>query len=114
MAGSFPDYLLELFGPLGGVTMKRMFGGIGIRRNGLMFALSADDVLYFKADEQTIPAFQAEGCGPFIFRSRDGRETATSYWRAPDRLFDDPEAFADFAAAAEAAAIRASTRKRKR
>ncbi len=34
------------FGP---VAVKRMFGGAGIYRDGLMFALVADDVLYLKA-----------------------------------------------------------------
>ena len=28
-----------VFAPLGGVSMKRMFGGIGIFREGLMFGL---------------------------------------------------------------------------
>jgi DNA transformation protein and related proteins len=53
------DHLEELFAPVGGVSIKRMFGGLGIFKGGLMFALVADDVLYFKADETTTPAFKA-------------------------------------------------------
>ena len=57
------DHLAELFEPVGGVTIKRMFGGLGVFKGGLMFALlSSDDVFYFKADEKTAPAFAAEGC----------------------------------------------------
>ncbi len=37
------------FGP---VTVRPMFGGAGIFRDGLMFALIADEVLYLKADER--------------------------------------------------------------
>ena len=51
MAG-LEDLLEELLAPLGGVTIRRMFGGRGIFKDGLMFALlSSRGVFYFKADD---------------------------------------------------------------
>ena len=65
MPSSFQDHLAELFAPLGNVVFRKMFGGLGIFKDGLMFALVAEDALYMKADDATIPAYAAEGSGPF-------------------------------------------------
>ncbi|HUG61617.1 MAG TPA: TfoX/Sxy family protein [Methylomirabilota bacterium] len=111
MTSGFSEFLEEMFAPLGGVSMRRMFGGIGIWREGLMFALAADDVLYFKADEETVPLFEAEGSAPFTYTAKDGRTTVMSFWRAPERVFDDPDALTEFARHASAAARRADAKK---
>jgi len=47
----FVKYLLELLEPFENVTSKSMFGGYGIFKDGLMFALVADDTLYIKTDD---------------------------------------------------------------
>jgi len=106
VSAEFRDYLEDLFAPVGGVTQRRMFGGLGIFRDGLMIALVDDEVLYFKADETTVPQFETEGSEPFVYQSK-GKAVALSYWRAPDFLFDDAEAFRDWALAAHEAALRA-------
>lgn len=91
------DLLSELFAPVGGVTMRRMFGGMGIFKDGLMFALmSSRGVVYFKADEATAPAFEAEGSAQWRPEMK-GRTMAMPYWQVPDRLFDEPEEFAEWA-----------------
>jgi DNA transformation protein len=112
MAAAIDPYLEDLFQPLGGVSMRRMFGGIGIWRDGLMFALVADDVLYLKSDARTDAWFEAEGCEPFRYASASGRVAVMSYRRAPDRILDDPEAFREVALAAAETARRADAAKR--
>jgi DNA transformation protein len=103
MAGN-EEHLQDLFAPLGGVSMRRMFGGVGIFKGGLMFALVAGDVLFMKADEATRARFAAEGCGPFTY---EGRATVTMpYWEVPLRLFDEPDEFAEWAATAFEVALR--------
>ena len=57
----FVDHLADLFEAFGPVTVRRMFGGHGVFRDGLMFALVVDDALYLKADEQNRAMF--ESCG---------------------------------------------------
>lgn len=95
MSATFQDLLEELFAPVGGVRFRRMFGGSGVYRDGIMFALVLDDVLYLKADASTQPRFAAEGCEPFRYEAR-GRTVTTSYWRLPERLFDGPEEFGEW------------------
>jgi DNA transformation protein len=98
------DHINELFSAFGPVAVRRMFGGAGIFADGSMFALVSDGVIYFKADAATIPAFERENSAPFSYPTKHGTHTLTSYWRLPDRLYDDPEELARWATAALAVA----------
>ncbi|MHA1559389.1 MAG: TfoX/Sxy family protein [Alphaproteobacteria bacterium] len=52
LSRGFREFLEEQFAHLGGVSIKSMFGGLGVFRDGVMFGLAADDTLYFRVDEQ--------------------------------------------------------------
>ena len=108
------DFLTDLFADFGPVTIRRMFAGFGISADGINFALALRGGLYFRADEQSIPKFEAEGSRPFQYQQRTTARTITvnSYWQLPARLFDDSEELAAWARAALAAAQRAALRKR--
>jgi DNA transformation protein len=85
------EHLTDVLRPLGGVAARRMFGGAGLFRDGVMFALVSDEVLYLKADASTVPAFEVENLGPFTYGTKNGKRVLTSYWRAPERLLDDDD-----------------------
>jgi DNA transformation protein len=106
------DFLIDLFADFGPVTIRKMFSGFGISADGTNFALALRAGLYLRADEQTIPQFEAEGSTPFQYQTQVKTITVNSYWRLPARLFDDSEELADWARAALAAAQRAALRKR--
>jgi DNA transformation protein len=110
------DFLIDLFADFGPVTIRRMFSGFGISVDGVNFALALRAGLYFRADEQDIPQFEAEGSGPFQYQQRKTAKTVTvnSYWQLPARLFDVSEELADWARAALGAAQRAALKKRTR
>ena len=103
--------IAEMFAAFGAVDVRRMFGGVGIYADGIMFALGHDDRIYLKADDLTRNAFEREGQGPFTYETRTGRHALASYWCVPDRLHDDPDELAQWAAAALAAARRAQADK---
>lgn len=105
------EFLRDLCRPIGGVVFKKMFGGWGAFEGGSMFALVAYDTLYFKVDERTAPDFEARGLERFAYETKDGRRTTMSYARAPEEVFDDPDAFLDWARAAIGAAHRAAAAK---
>jgi DNA transformation protein len=96
MAGGFKEFLEELFAPMGDTTIRRMFGGHGVFRDGLMFGILSDDVLYFRVDEITQKRFEAEGSQPFTYEGK-GRSVRLPYWRVPDWLFDETDAFLEWA-----------------
>jgi DNA transformation protein len=104
--------LKELFAEFGPVSVRRMFGGAGIFVDGLMIALVSDGVIFLKADAQTIPDFEHEGQGPFCYATRNGSRSLRSYWRMPERLYDDAEELAHWARAAQRVAQRASGRRK--
>ena len=97
----------ELFNEFGPVSVRRMFGGAGVFVDGLMIGLVSGGVIFLKADSETIPAFEREGQGPFTYPTKNGAHTLTSYWRMPDRLYDDAEELARWARAAHGVALRA-------
>ncbi len=108
------ERIVEMFAAFGPVVPRRMFSGFGVFSDGLMFALVARDVLYLKADRQTVAGFETEGQGPFSYTARGRRRALMSYWRAPDRLYDDPDELAAWARDALAAAQRSGRAKAKK
>jgi len=109
LGGEDTERLAELFSNYGPVTVRRMFGGAGVFADGLMIALVVEGVIFLKADERTIPDFEREGLRPFSYETKAGTRTLTSYWRMPERLYDDPEELAAWARRALESARRSST-----
>jgi len=101
------DFLKEQFAGFGAVTVRRMFSGAGIYRDGLMFALIARDTLYLKADAASQGEFEALNLKPFTYEAKGAKKVIMSYWRAPEACLDDPEEMTLWARKAFAAALRA-------
>ncbi len=66
------EAIRELFAAFGPVSVRRMFGGAGVFADGIIIAIVADGVIYLKADEATVPAFEAEGLAPFTYQAKGG------------------------------------------
>lgn len=99
------EFIRDLFSSFRPVTVRRMFGGAGIYADAVMFALIADDVIYLKAGESNEADFLAEDLPPFTYETGNGKRAIMSYRRMPDRLYDDPDELAQWAARALAAAL---------
>jgi DNA transformation protein len=113
-----PEFIHELFAQFGPVTVKRLFGGSGISSDGLTFALVFDGAIFLKVDDDSIPDFEREGSRPFVYtraksKGRVGK-ASMSYWRLPERLYDDPDELAVWARRAFAIAERKKLVPRKR
>ncbi|MBN8849339.1 MULTISPECIES: TfoX/Sxy family protein [unclassified Sphingomonas] len=101
------DWVEEAMAPIGTVTRKRLFGGAALYCDGLTFAIIAFDVLWFKADAQSAAAWDAIDAPLFTVTRDNGRVQSLPYRRAPDDVYDDPEALRDWAMLALEAARRA-------
>lgn len=108
-----PDHIHELFAGLGAVSVRRMFGGAGLYAEGIMFGLVSGGEIYLKADAETVPRFEAEGCGPFEYGTKTGRRAIASFRKLPERLYDDADELAEWARDAIHAARRSGAVKRK-
>jgi DNA transformation protein and related proteins len=98
------EFIRDLFLPFGVVTVRRMFGGAGLFADGVMFGLVSGGEIYLKVDATTATYFERECCGPFEYSTKNGKRALTSYWRLPDRLYDDADELAQWARQALAAA----------
>lgn len=108
------DFLIELFAGFGPVAIRRMFSGYGVSADAVNFALVLRGAIYLRADENSIPRFEAEGCGPFSYEMKGKVRTIGSYWRLPERLYDEPDEVTEWARTAHVAAERAALVKRSR
>ena len=109
-SAGFLEFLTEQMAGFGPVTVRRMFGGAGVFRDGVMFALIVDEVLYLQG-RSTRTRRRFQGRRPksrSLTRRRKARRTVMSYWRAPERCLDDPDEMTEWCrkayACAEAAA----------
>src|SRR5207302_3059725 len=101
---SFGEFVREQLAPLGRVTMRRMFGKTGVFCNGVMLGMVTDNTLYFRVDDDNREAFKEAAAFAPLNYTKKGSTIDLSFWRAPERLFDDTDEFVTWARAALAAA----------
>ena len=87
----FAEFPREQLAPLGRVTMRRMFGKTGVFCDGLMFGMVTDNTLYFRVDDHNRAAFKEADSFPPLSYEKKGCTIDLSFWRAPERLFDEPD-----------------------
>lgn len=107
------DDLLDLLASVGEVTPRRMFGGTGFYKNGIMFALEAYGRLFLKTDAENRQVFVDAGCEPFRFVEKDGREIVMSYWEPPESALSSPMKMKPWALLGVEASLRAAKPKSK-
>jgi DNA transformation protein len=102
---SFHEFVAELLAPMGPVSIRRMFGGAGVFRDGLMFALLADDTIFLKCDPALRADLDAEGSAPFVWsKPSTGEEIDMGYVSLPSSAMDDPDEASSWARRALAVA----------
>jgi DNA transformation protein len=115
VSAEFLAFVLDQLATLGGVTSRRMFGGVGLYRDELFFGLIDDDVLYFKVDESNRADYAAAGSERFR-PFPDQPQYEMGYYEVPAEALDEPEVLAVWArkALGVAAAAKASPKARKK
>jgi DNA transformation protein len=108
---SFAEFLREQLAPLGRVTLRRMFGKTGVFCDGTMFAMVTDNMLYLRVDDHNRAAFKEAEASPPLNYEKKGETIDLSFWRAPERLFDEPDEFVTWARAALGAARRVAAKR---
>ena len=106
-------YIADLLSPLGPITTRAMFGGIGLYNTGLIFGFVIRDALYFKVDSKTQGDYESQDTQPFTyeFKNKTGQ---MSYWLVPPDIIEDQDQLIQWADAAYHASIRSKTKPKKR
>jgi DNA transformation protein len=110
-SNSFAEFLSEQLAPLGRVTMRRMFGKTGVFCDGLMLGMVTNNTLYFRVDDHNRATFKEAESFPPLNYQKQGRTIDLAFWRAPERLFDEPDELVTWGRAALAAARRVAAKR---
>ena len=108
---SFAEFLREQLAPLGRVTLRHMFGKTGVFCDGAMLGMVTEDTLYFRVDDHNRVTFKEAASFPPLNYGKKGSTIDLSFWRVPERLFDEPDEFVTWARAALAAARRVAAKR---
>jgi DNA transformation protein len=105
MPSNFIAYVSEQLERWAPISAQRLFGGHGIYRGAVMFAILSRDTLYFRTDDVNRPDFEAVGAVPFRVGG-PSRRLVLSYHEVPAEVLDDAELLSRWAERAFAAALR--------
>jgi TfoX/Sxy family transcriptional regulator of competence genes len=78
---SFAEFLREQLGPLGRITLRRMFGKTGVFCDGVMLGMVTDNMLYLRVDELSREAFKEAASSPPLNYAKGGSTIDLSFWR---------------------------------
>ena len=106
----FGEFLRDQLAPLGHIAMRRMFGKTGLFCDGFMLGMVRDNTLYFRVDDDNRVAFKEAQSFPPLNYEKKGGTIDLSFWRAPERLFDEPDELVTWARAALEAARRVAAK----
>lgn len=112
-SSSFAEFLREQLAPLGRASLRRMFGKTGVFLDGAMLGMVAGNVLYLRVDNGNRALFAEAAGSPPLNYEKGGRTLDLSFWRVPERLYDEPEEFVVWARAALGAARRVAARRKR-
>jgi DNA transformation protein len=75
------------------VQSRKMFGGIGIFSEKIMFSLIYDGVLYFRSTEEIAIGYSPDS----VQFQHPSRSSKMPYWSVPDQIINDKSKFKDWA-----------------
>ncbi len=78
----------------GEIEIKKMFGGIGIFKEGLMFAKIGGDTFRLKVDESNQKDYEEKGMKPFF---SEKKKKGMPYWEVPQDILEDRKELASWA-----------------
>ena len=100
----FKNYVEEQLSVFEPVLIKKMFGGYGIFKEGLMFAMiSPGDIFRMRADDFNVKDYIDAGMSQF---PSHGGKKGMPYWDVPVDVLEDSDKLKSWASKAYAAAHR--------
>jgi DNA transformation protein and related proteins len=106
------EFILEQLGGLGGVTSRRMFGGVGLYRGELFFGLIDDDTLFFKTNATNSAEYESRHM-PRFMPPVNRPMGPMGYHQVPADIIEDAEALVSWARKSVAVALASRAAKAK-
>jgi len=86
------EHALDIFAGLGRLTTRKMFGGLAIYLDGVIFSIvMADGRVLLKGQGEMQHRFDELGMERWAYVRPDGTPTNMPYWHLPETALDDPD-----------------------
>ena len=95
LSNDFFEYVQDQLSPWSLIDKKRMFGVLGLYREGVMFGIIAKGLVYLKVDDSNKHKFLKAG-STLLKVFKNNREVP-SYFEVPVDVLEDAEEFIDWA-----------------
>ena len=102
-------YIKDQLSDFADVEIKKMFGGIGIFLDGIMFGMiTSKEQFMMRVGETNIQDYEAAGSKPLGHEKKKG---SMPYWEVPENVVDDRKALKEWATKAYDVAVAAKKKK---
>jgi DNA transformation protein len=98
------QWVVEQVSGAGRISSRRMFGAVGLYRDGVFFGIVSGDTLYFKVDDTTRCHYEKRGMSQFR-PYHDRPLVSMNYYEVPADVLEDPDECVEWALRAVAAAV---------
>ena len=105
----FLTFILDQLSEFGEVDTKRMFGGVGIFKEGLMFGMIGGNSFRLKVDESNQKDYEEKGMKPF---SSEKKKKGMPYWEVPPDVLENRTELAKWAEKSFAIAKNSASKKK--
>jgi len=92
----FLQYALDIFGPLGKLHTKTLFGGNAILKNNITFAMVFDGSIYLKTNKDTVKKYLDLNSKPLSYK-KNNKTINLRYYEIPVEIIDDEDQLIDWA-----------------
>ncbi|MBK8504784.1 MAG: TfoX/Sxy family protein [Saprospiraceae bacterium] len=82
----FVNYINDQLSNFAPFETKKMFGGIGFFKDGLMFAMIGGNTFRLKVDDSNQNDFEKRGMTPY---QNDSKKKGMPYWEVPLEVIED-------------------------
>jgi len=101
---SYLNYVQDQLSSFGDFETKKMFGGVGFFKDGIMFGMIGNGVLRLKVDAHNQALYEQHGMTAL---TSDGKKKRMPYWQVPETILEDSNELKKWAAQSFEAALRA-------
>jgi DNA transformation protein and related proteins len=112
-SAQYKEYVLEQLQSIGPVRASRFFGGVGLYREGVQFAMVIGNCVYFVVDDATRQRYEQVGMQAFSYLTKNGRIQVRRYFQLPQEILEDIEQLRVWAIEATAIAKKSPAKKSK-
>ena len=99
----FKNYVIDQLSGIENVEVKKLFGGIGFFKEGLMFGMIGGDKFRLKVDEHNQADYEDKGMQPLFSK---GKKKGMPYWEVPAEVLENQDLLMEWGMEAYAAAVR--------